>query len=117
MLSFRKRVLSLSRCQMLTQRKIKLPAEFRNRYKRQQLNDDIADEGLWSMIPAVNANSRASILKRLKQNEILFDFIDEHMPHLEYAFEPIMQDGRFVCLPRNPQQQGFGLCASLKYPG
>ena len=96
----------------------KLPGIYETRYKDEDLKAKIADIGMWSMIPAVRdkMNSKAGI-QRLKENDPLFLFIDKYFADKPYAFEPNMQDGRFVFLPDDVSHQGVGICASRDYPG
>ena len=56
-------------------------------------------------------------IKRLRENHVLFAFIDQYFSKDQYAFEPNMEDGRFVFLPENVSQQGIGLTASKELPG
>ena len=95
-----------------------LPSIYEKKYKSEDLKEKIADLGMWSLIPAVTGkmNSRFGV-QRLKENDPLFSFIDEFFSEYPYAFEPNMQDGRFVFLPDNVSHQGMGVCVSKMLPG
>jgi hypothetical protein len=96
----------------------KLPGSFESKYKSEKLKALIADDMLWGAIPCVTypMDSNGG-KKRLKQNDILFSFIDQYFPDDPFAFEPNMQDGRYVFLPEQVRHQGMGVCASLDVPG
>lgn len=81
------------------------------------LKDRIADKEMWTYSPQVAYRPRRKLLERLEENDPLFTFIDTYMSDLEFEFEPIMEDGRFVCLPYDCKQQGFGICVSRRHPG
>ena len=95
-----------------------LPGIYERRYNSELLKEHIADEGMWFLIPGINGGmaSREGI-QRLKENDLLFRFIDGFFPEGPFAFEPNMQDGRFVFLPENVDHQGVGICASKDLPG
>ena len=95
-----------------------LPGRYEGRYKSENLKAQIADIGMWSMIPAVSGgmNSKNG-LERLRKNNLLFSFIDEFFPDFPFAFEPYMRDGRFVFLPEDVGHQGIGICVSNELPG
>ena len=95
-----------------------LPSPYEKKYKSEELKEKIADLGMWAAIPAVTGsmNSRFGV-QRLKENDPLFSFIDEYFSEEPYAFEPNMEDGRFVFLPDNVSHQGIGICASKSLPG
>ena len=95
-----------------------LPGEYEEKYRSENLKQRITDLGMWSMIPSVtyDMNSPAGI-KRLKENDVLFTFIDQFFLDIPFAFEPNMRDGRFVLLPHNISHQGIGICASKELPG
>ena len=98
---------------MKLKRREPLPGPYEKKYKSEDLKFKIADIGMWSMIPAVKGDMDSpSGLNRLKENDILFSFIDEYFPNDPYAFEPNMQDGRFMFLPDEVRHQGMGVCAS-----
>lgn len=56
-------------------------------------------------------------IKRLEKNHTLFDFIDNYFGDDLFAFEPNMQDDRFVFLPANVGHQGMGVTVSNDMPG
>lgn len=95
-----------------------LPGGFEEKYKSEILKQRIADLGMWGMIPAVrySMNSPEGI-KRLKANDVLFTFIEQYFEDVPFAFEPNMQDGRYVFLPHDVRHQGIGICASIELPG
>ena len=96
----------------------KLPGVYEKKYKSDQLKSKIADDGMWCLIPAVTGNMNSSYgERRLKENDLLFSFIDEFFFDVPYAFEPNMQDGRFVFLPDDVDHQGIGICVSKELPG
>lgn len=96
----------------------KLPGIYESRYSSEMLKEHIADDGMWFLIPGINGgmDSREGI-QRLKENDLLFRFIDRFFPEGPFAFEPNMQDGRFVFLPENVHHQGVGICVSKELPG
>lgn len=96
----------------------KLPGGYEEKYRSEDLKARIADLGMWSCIPAVtqNMNTPAGI-RRLNENEVLFSFIDLYFQNFPFAFEPNMQDGRYVLLPHDVSHQGIGICASRQMPG
>lgn len=95
-----------------------LPGGFEEKYKSETLKQRIADLAMWGMIPSVtySMDSKKGI-KRLKENEALFTFIDRYFPDVPFSFEPNMQDGRYVFLPHYVYHQGIGICASKNLPG
>lgn len=96
----------------------KLPGDFETRYKSENLKNEIADIGMWGMIPSVtySMNSPGGI-KRLEKNHILFAFIEEFFGDDEFAFEPNMVDDRFVFLPAAVGHQGIGITVAPDVPG
>jgi len=96
----------------------KLPGSFETKYKSEKLKEQIADDFMWAAIPPVTyrMDSKGG-RQRLKKNDILFSFIDKYFPVDPYAFEPNMQDGRYMFLPQEVRHQGIGVCASLDVPG
>ena len=73
---------------------------------------------MWSLIPGVNPDINfVTGARRMKDNAPLFRFIDTYFPDGPFAFEPNMQDGRFVFLPSVVDHQGIGICASTDIPG
>lgn len=69
------------------------------------------------MIPAVNYKMDSPDgIKRLEKNHILFAFIDEYFGEAPFAFEPNMQDDRFVFLPADVGHQGMGIAVSSEIP-
>ena len=102
----------------MTKRTEKLPGDFENRYKSENLKDQIADIGMWGMIPAVNYSmSSTRGINRLEKNHTLFEFIDKYFRDEPFAFEPNMQDDRFVFLPVEVGHQGIGVTVSNDMPG
>lgn len=99
-----------------TESKERLPAKYEKKYKNQSLKNKIVDPMMWSMIPGVSSISTRNGQKRLKENDALFSFIDRYLSDVDFAFEPVMSDGRFVCLPPDPAHQGFGVCVSKLMP-
>ena len=96
---------------------MKLPEPFESEYKSKYLKNKIKDVGMWFKIPAVRGDINSpSGIQRLKQNGLLFRFLDTYFPNGRYAFEPNMQDGRFVLLPDNVGHQGMGISVSLSHP-
>lgn len=96
----------------------KLPGDFEGRYKSENLKDQIADEGMWGLIPAVTYSmSSPEGVKRLERNHILFSFIDEWFGDEPFAFEPNMRDDRFIFLPEEVGHQGMGVTVSYEIPG
>jgi hypothetical protein len=96
----------------------RLPDFYEIRYHSELLKEKIADDGMWSMIPAVRGSMHSSEgIRRLKENDLLFLFIDQFFPDGPFDFEPNMEDGRFVFLPENVCHQGIGICASKDLPG
>ena len=94
-----------------------LPPEIDRKYKSPALKKLIGDIGMWLMIPIVNYPMDSSQgIRRLRQNHRLFNFIDKYLENdsdsVPYAFEPNMQDGRFVLIPKNSDHQGVGICVS-----
>ncbi len=95
-----------------------LPAEFEKRYGSEKLKERIADYGMWCAIPSVTGSMNSAFgIRRLRENQLLFDFIDQYFPDIPYAFEPNMRDGRFVFLPDNVSHQGIGVLVSKVFPG
>ena len=95
-----------------------LPARYESLYHSAYLKTQIADIGMWSLIPGVSADINSSAgAKRMAANAPLFSFIDRFFPDGPFAFEPNMQDGRFVFLPSVVDHQGIGICASKELPG
>ena len=95
-----------------------LPQTYQRLYHSEYLKKRIMDEGMWELIPGVDSNIRSrSGSHRMKLNAPLFSFIDHFFPEGPFAFEPNMRDGRFVFLPDRVNHQGFGISASLFYPG
>ena len=70
--------------------------DFKKQFKSKALIDKIEDDGMWGFIPEVDysINSKKGV-ERLKENELLFKFIDDYFTEDKYAFEPNMQDGRY----------------------
>ena len=96
----------------------KLPSQYEKLYKSTYLKTQIADIGMWSLIPGVNSDINSlEGTRRMKNNEPLFTFIDTYFPDGPFAFEPNMQDGRYVFLPSVVDHQGIGVCASTEMPG
>ena len=95
-----------------------LPGGFEARYKSEDLKEKIVDDGMWVLIPAVTGimDSQSGI-NRLKENHLLFAFIDVFFPASPFAFEPNMRDGRFMFLPDDVGHQGIGICVSNAFPG
>lgn len=97
---------------------MKLPSRYEKKYGSAYLKTKIADDGMWSLIPGVNSNiDSVAGTRRMKENEPLFTFIDKYFPDRPYDFEPNMQDGRFVLIPKDVNHQGIGICASKDFPG
>ena len=95
-----------------------LPSIYEEKYTSENLKKQIADEGMWYLIPCVDCDMNSPKgRKRIKENDLLFSFIDEYLSDFPFAFEPNMLDGRFVCLPDNVRHQGIGLCVSKEIPG
>ena len=92
--------------------------DFKKQFKSKALIDKIEDDGMWGFIPEVDysINSKKGV-ERLKENELLFKFIDDYFTEDKYAFEPNMQDGRYMFLPDDVGHQGIGACVSLSLPG
>ena len=85
-----------------------LPPRYARKYNSAYLKAKIADVNMWSMIPGVEPDiCGLDGARRMKQNELLFEFIDQYFPDAQYAFEPNMADGRFIMLPDNPSHQGM----------
>ena len=58
--------------QNMIKRTEKLPGDFENRYKSESLKDEIADIGMWGMIPAVTYKMDSSAgIKRLEKIYIM----------------------------------------------
>ncbi len=92
--------------------------DFIKQFKSKALVEKITEEGMWGLVPGVDYGMESPRgVRRLKDNEILFKFIDEFFQDDKYAFEPNMQDGRFVFLPADVGHQGIGACASQTLPG
>ena len=101
-----------------TSKRERLPEPFEGLYKSEDLKEKITDPGLWTTIPCVDPDMYSKNgIKRLRENHVLFAFIDQYFSKDQYAFEPNMEDGRFVFLPENVFQQGIGLAASKELPG
>ena len=95
-----------------------LPGGFEEKYKSETLKQRIADLGMWTAIPAVRCSMNSPEgVKRLEGNDVLFTFIDQYFQDVPFAFEPNMQDGRYVFLPHDVSHQGIGICASKELPG
>ena len=95
-----------------------LPSRFDKLYKSTFLKGKIGDIGMWSLIPGVDPNiDSIAGSRRMKENAPLFSFIDKYFPDGNYAFEPNMQDGRFVFIPEHVHHQGIGISASTGMPG
>ena len=95
-----------------------LPGGFEERYKSESLKDQIADDGMWGFIPAVTYSiDSPKGIKRLKKNQLLFDFIDRYFGEDPFAFEPNMRDDRYVFLPDDVGHQGIGITVSEELPG
>ncbi len=96
----------------------KLPGSFETKYKSENLKTLIADDMMWGAIPSVPylMDSRRG-RQRLNDNDTLFSFIDKYFQDDPFAFEPNMQDGRFVFLPAEVRHQGMGICVSYDVPG
>ena len=90
-----------------------LPGEYESKYKSEKLKEKIVDDGMWALIPAVKGGLKTAAGKRrLRENDLLFSFIDEFVADVPYDFEPNMRDGRFVFVPGNVSHQGIGLSVS-----
>lgn len=95
-----------------------LPGGFEDKYRSETLKQRIADLGMWVTIPAVRCSMNSPDgIKRLEANDVLFTFIDQYFQDIPFAFEPNMQDGRYVFLPHDVSHQGIGICASKELPG
>lgn len=95
-----------------------LPAEFEKRYSSEALKKLIAEDGMWFMIPSVSGTLNSAYgIRRLKENQLLFDFIEQYFSNDAYAFEPNMEDGRYTLLPDNVSHQGIGVMVSREFPG
>ena len=95
-----------------------LPGLYEGKYKSEKMKEQIADDGMWGFIPCVDyAMNSPKGRRRLKQNDLLFSFVDEFFPEFPFAFEPNMIDGRYVLLPEYVNHQGVGLCVSNDLPG
>ena len=96
----------------------KLPGIYEKRYKSENLKRAIADDGMWYLIPCVSGGMDSPQgIQRIKENDLLFSFIDQYFPDAPFAFEPYMEDGRFVFLPDNVEHQGMGVRISKDAPG
>lgn len=96
----------------------RLPGNFENRYKSNNLKNQIEDIGMWGMIPAVNYPIDCPEgIKRLEKNHPLFAFIDEYFGEAPFAFEPNMRDDRYVFLPAEVDHQSIGIAVSSEIPG
>ena len=96
----------------------KLPGTYEKKYTSKKLKEKITDIIMWSAIPVVTYSlDSPGGRQRIKENDILFSFIDKYFPDFSYAFEPNMQDGRFMFLPDEVRHQGIGVCASPEFPG
>ena len=96
----------------------KLPDIYEKRYKSENLKRAIADNGMWYLIPCVSGGMDSPQgIHRIKENDLLFTFIDQYFPDAPFAFEPYMVDGRFVFLPDNVEHQGMGVSVSKDLPG
>ncbi len=73
---------------------------------------------MWAFIPAVDysINSPKGV-KRLEKHHVLFEFIDNYLGEMPFAFEPNMQDNRYVLLPDDVGHQGIGVTVSSEVPG
>lgn len=95
-----------------------IPSRYEKLYKSTYLKTQIADESMWSLIPGVSPDiNSVTGARRMTDNAPLFSFIDTYFPDGPFAFEPNMQDGRFVFLPSVVDHQGIGICASTDMPG
>ena len=95
-----------------------LPGGYEEKYRSEELKQRIADLGMWVTIPAVRGSMNSPEgIKRLVANDVLFTFIDQYFQDVPFAFEPNMQDGRYVFLPHDVSHQGIGICASKELPG
>ena len=95
-----------------------LPTRYEKLYKSSYLKTQIADDGMWYLIPGVTGGmDSVQGARRMKENAPLFSFIDTYFPDGPFAFEPNIQDGRFVFLPSKVDHQGIGVCASMDVPG
>ena len=96
----------------------KLPSNFESKIKNEYLKEQIADVGMWGLIPSVNYSMKSPKgIKRINDNMPLFKFIETYFADDKYAFEPNMLDGRYVFLPANVNHQGIGVCVSEQIPG
>ena len=99
-------------------RRTLLPGDFETRYKSEGLKEQISEISMWSMIPAVTYSMESKKgIRRLEKHHLLFEFIDEHFGNDSFAFEPNMQDDRFVFIPQNVSHQGIGICVCDGLPG
>ena len=97
---------------------LNLPSTYDALYHSAYLKSQITDIGMWAMIPGIDpVIDSPKGARRMKENEPLFKFIDKYFPDGPFAFEPNMQDGRFVFLPAEVDHQGIGICASQDVPG
>lgn len=95
-----------------------LPKPYEKKYQSEYLKKRIADIGLWTFIPGVNPDMNSpSSHARLKENDLLFSFLDKYCKGMPYAFEPFMADGRFVLLPEDVGHQGLAIMVSKIFPG
>ncbi|MBQ7488011.1 MAG: hypothetical protein IJT77_11015 [Clostridia bacterium] len=95
----------------------KLPQPFETELKSEKLKSRIGELGLWFTIPAVRGDMDTPFgKKRLKEHMLLFRFLDTYFPNADYAFEPNMQDGRFVLIPEHAFHQGIGISISKTHP-
>lgn len=82
------------------------------------LIEKITDENMWEQIPGVDyPMDSPEGVSFLRENHLLFKFVDSFFEDDKYAFEPNMQDGRFVFLPGDVGHQGIGVCVSANMPG
>ncbi len=53
--------------------------------------------------------------RRLMENDLLFTYLDRYLDDMEYAFLACA-DGRFVCVPEEPDHQGIGMSVNKDDP-
>lgn len=96
----------------------KLPGGFETRYRSEPLKEKIAEEGMWQLCPAIPGDLQSDYgIERLWENDLLLSFVDEYFTLDKFAFEPNMQDGRFVFLPYDVRHQGVAVSVSKQLPG
>ncbi len=60
----------------------KLPSNFESKIKNEYLKEQIADVGMWGLIPSVNYSMKSPKgIKRINDNMPLFKFIDSNFAH------------------------------------